>query len=127
MTQRATPPTVTDTTANDKQQDKDLFVEHAGAHQTLGMGKTSDAPHDSVGIALIEQKNIIPSTGERVPTSKWEYWTFCVFCGSSFGHLTLRLSLIGTPTPQASAPWETVCSAILDRDVGLTAMGCVQG
>ena len=35
---------------------------------------------DKVGLALLEQKNVIPTTGKRIPTSKLEYWTFCMFC-----------------------------------------------
>ena len=34
----------------------------------------------SVGMAVIEQKTVIPTTGARMVTSKWEYWLFCVFC-----------------------------------------------
>lgn len=35
--------------------------------------------HNTVGDAIIEQKHVIPITGERIPTSKWEYIFFCVF------------------------------------------------
>ena len=34
----------------------------------------------SVGLAVIEQKTVIPSSGPSMATTKWEYWTFCVFC-----------------------------------------------
>ena len=35
---------------------------------------------DSAGLAVIEQKHVIPTTGKRIPTTKKEYWTFCLFC-----------------------------------------------
>ena len=38
---------------------------------------------DRVGLAVIEQKTVIPQTGERMITSQWEYWLFCVFCERS--------------------------------------------
>lgn len=34
----------------------------------------------SVGLALIEQTNVIPTTGARKVTTQWEYWTYCAFC-----------------------------------------------
>jgi hypothetical protein len=54
---------------------------------------TTDAEHPvdlkagvstSVGLALIEQTNVIPTTGARKVTTKWEYWTYCAFCGSFY-------------------------------------------
>ena len=39
--------------------------------------------HQSVGLAVIEQKNVIPKSGKSMATSKWEYWLFCVFCESA--------------------------------------------
>jgi hypothetical protein len=39
--------------------------------------------HDTVGLAVLEQKSIIPTTGKRIPTSKLEYWTYCIFCVST--------------------------------------------
>jgi hypothetical protein len=32
------------------------------------------------GQAVIDQREAIPTTGKRVPTSRWEYITFCIFC-----------------------------------------------
>ncbi len=46
-------------------------------------GKTSVDAHNNVGLAVLEQKHVIPTTGKRMPTSKWEYVTFCIFCESS--------------------------------------------
>lgn len=42
-------------------------------------GTRKDA-HNNAGMAVIEQRGVIPSTGKRIPTSKWEYITFCIFC-----------------------------------------------
>lgn len=36
--------------------------------------------HDSAGMAVIEQINIIPQTGERMPTTRWEYISFLMMC-----------------------------------------------
>lgn len=36
--------------------------------------------HDTAGLAIIEQQTVIPQTGDRIPTSKWEYLTFLIFC-----------------------------------------------
>jgi hypothetical protein len=48
-------------------------VEHD--HVDLKAGATT-----SVGLALIEQTNVLPTTGARKVTTKWEYWTYCAFC-----------------------------------------------
>lgn len=32
------------------------------------------------GRAIINQRETIPTTGKRIPTTKWEYITFCIFC-----------------------------------------------
>lgn len=43
----------------------------------------NDAPNDlhkTAAIATIQQQHTIPTTGKRMPTSKWEYIFFCVFC-----------------------------------------------
>ena len=37
-------------------------------------GQIVDA-HNSAGLAIIEQRQAIPTTGKRLVTSKWEYWT----------------------------------------------------
>ena len=39
---------------------------------------------ENVGYAVIEQRDVIPSTGKRKPTTQWEYWTFCIFCESPY-------------------------------------------
>ena len=51
-------------------------VAHAGAAPNL------HGTHelDSAGLAIIEQKHAIPTTGKRKPTTKREYMTFCLFC-----------------------------------------------
>ena len=36
------------------------------------------------GRAVIDQREAIPTTGRRIPTSKWEYYTFCIFCQCIF-------------------------------------------
>lgn len=42
--------------------------------------KNHDSHGDNVGRAVIEQREVIPTTGQRMPTGKWEYIAFCVFC-----------------------------------------------
>ena len=37
---------------------------------------------DQVGLALIEQERVIPRTADRKVTTKWEYWTYTLFCES---------------------------------------------
>lgn len=37
--------------------------------------------HNTVGLAVLQQQELIPTTGERKVSTKWEYWTYCVFCG----------------------------------------------
>lgn len=53
-------------------------VEHVEASPTVA-GETSDK-HRKAGISYIQQQHTIPTTGKRIPTSKWEYIFFCVFC-----------------------------------------------
>lgn len=38
--------------------------------------------HKSVGLAVIGQTHMIPTTGDRKVTTKMEYWTYCIFCKS---------------------------------------------
>lgn len=38
--------------------------------------------HRKAGIGIIQQQHSIPATGKRMPTSKWEYIFFCIFCES---------------------------------------------
>lgn len=52
-------------------------VEYAQVEDTT---KNHDSHGDSVGRAVIEQREVIPTTGQRKPTGKWEYIAFCVFC-----------------------------------------------
>lgn len=49
--------------------------------------KITAAPKDlsgnklaGAGRAVINQRETIPTTGKRIPTTKWEYITFCIFC-----------------------------------------------
>ena len=56
------------------------LVEDAGTPYAKDIEGKNGGTGDRVGIALIEQEHVIPTTGERMPTSKWEYWTFCIFC-----------------------------------------------
>jgi hypothetical protein len=39
--------------------------------------------HKKAAIATIQQQHTIPPTGKRLPTSKWEYIFFCIFCRCS--------------------------------------------
>ena len=62
--------------------------EHHTAHLengvlTLDDGKRKLDAHNSAGLAVIEQRGAIPTTGRRIPTTKWEYISFCIFCKSS--------------------------------------------
>jgi hypothetical protein len=58
----------------DDSQKQDVFhLEHQPTDR-IGNDKTTN-----VGEAVLEQKNVIPTTGKRIPTSKWEYITFCIF------------------------------------------------
>jgi hypothetical protein len=45
------------------------------AFTTPGTGKAAAG-----GQAVINQREAIPTTGKRMPTGKWEYITFCIFC-----------------------------------------------
>jgi hypothetical protein len=42
-------------------------------------GDENNAKHETAGISVIRQQHTIPTTGKRMPTSKWEYIFFCVF------------------------------------------------
>lgn len=40
-----------------------------------GVGKAAAG-----GQAVINQREAIPTTGKRIPTGRWEYISFCIFC-----------------------------------------------
>ena len=48
------------------------------------------------GQAVINQREAIPTTGKRMPTGRWEYISFCIFCKSirsSLGDYDRELTL----------------------------------
>ncbi|KAH8894151.1 putative autophagy protein [Thozetella sp. PMI_491] len=59
-------------------------VEHEDAIGNVSDESTTDL-HKRAGIAVIRQQHTIPTTGKRLPTSKWEYIFFCVFYFSNNG------------------------------------------
>lgn len=48
---------------------------------------SDDNLHKKAGIAVIQQQHTIPPTGKRMPTSKWEYIFFCIFCEYYFVYI----------------------------------------
>src|SRR5688572_27170100 len=46
------------------------------------------------GRAVINQRETIPTTGRRIPTTKWEYVTFCIFCKRSSFVVSLLRQII---------------------------------
>ena len=50
------------------------------ADRKLANAATSGGARKNVGLAVLEQKHVIPTMGKRMPTTKWEYIFFCVFC-----------------------------------------------
>lgn len=57
----------------------------ADQHGTLGKAAAG-------GKAVIGQRETIPTTGKRIPTSKWEYVSFCIFCELCSYPIVLRPS-----------------------------------
>ena len=43
-------------------------------------GPTIQDAHQSVGLSVIEQTTAIPQTGERMITTRREYWLYIVYC-----------------------------------------------
>ena len=40
----------------------------------------AEAPTSEVtGLAVVEQGHVIPTTGERKVTTRWEYWSYCLY------------------------------------------------
>ncbi|ORX37517.1 putative autophagy protein [Kockovaella imperatae] len=67
--------------------------------------------HNTVGLAVMEQQELIPITGERKVTTQWEYWTYCAFyfspnggAISSNGQSMMQL-LISLQFPDNIIPW----------------------
>lgn len=58
---------------------KDTSEHHLEEMETNASDSSSDM-HKKAGIAVIQQQHTIPTTGKRMPTSKWEYIFFCIFC-----------------------------------------------
>lgn len=61
---------------------KDATAHHLEEMETNDSDSSSDM-HKKAGIAVIQQQQTIPTTGKRMPTSKWEYIFFCIFCRCS--------------------------------------------
>ncbi|ORX36209.1 autophagy protein [Kockovaella imperatae] len=66
---------------------------------------------DEVGAAIVEQQHVIPSTGQRKPTSKLEYILFNIFYFSNNGAPiggnggALRQALLNLQFPNNYVPW----------------------
>lgn len=41
--------------------------------------KDGRVAHNITGLAVVEQGNVIPTTGERKITTRKEYWCYCLF------------------------------------------------
>jgi len=76
--------------ATEKEKHEITHIDHAGEiddEATIrGTGDNDRKPHytaadakHSVGLALIDQVNAIPSAGERIVTTKKEYWSYVAF------------------------------------------------
>ena len=78
------PPPVPGTGGLDESSEAEKRAATAEHHDTIDQGPIeNDAPNDlhkTAAIATIQQQHTIPTTGKRLPTSKWEYIFFCVFC-----------------------------------------------
>ena len=72
--------------------EKQLEASHVADVQHVSAGPTIKDAHNSVGLALIEQGTAIPQTGERLVTTKWEYWMYIVYCESNDAPTFLRVS-----------------------------------
>lgn len=54
-------------------------------HQITTIDDLEKAKHNATtakgaaGIAIVEQGHAIPSTGERKVTTRWEYWSYCLY------------------------------------------------
>lgn len=70
----------------DEKKDDVLHVEDVGPISE-GRRETLVDPHSKAGLALINQQEAIPTTGKRMPTSRWEYIFFCIFCKCQKPHL----------------------------------------
>jgi hypothetical protein len=68
-------------------------TEHLETTPGVELDETTDNLHRSAAIAIIQQQHTIPATGKRMPTSKWEYIFFCIFCEYSIHNCT-RAKLI---------------------------------
>lgn len=43
-------------------------------------GLAEKAPaNEATGLAVVEQGHVIPTTGERKVTTRWEYWSYCLY------------------------------------------------
>ena len=84
--------------ANEKEKHEITHIDHAGEiddEATIrGTGDNDRKPHytaadakHSVGLALIDQVNAIPSAGDRIVTTKKEYWSYVAFGEHPFERL----------------------------------------
>lgn len=63
--------------SRDMEEDTELQSLPLDHHTNLKNGQNA---HNSAGLAVSQQQDLIPTTGGRKVTTKWEYWTYCVFC-----------------------------------------------
>jgi hypothetical protein len=55
-------------------------AEHQESVLNIESDESTDDLRKKAGIAVIQQQHTIPPTGKRMPTGKWEYIFFCIFC-----------------------------------------------
>lgn len=87
----------------------------AGHHEdispALEAGEEHMDIHQKAAIGIIQQQHTIPVTGDRQPTSKWEYWFFCLFYFSNNGAPiggnggALRQALTSLAFPSGNVRW----------------------
>lgn len=54
--------------------------EHIEKIPKIDSNSSSNELHKKAALGFLQQQHTIPTTGKAIPTGKWEYIFFCIFC-----------------------------------------------
>lgn len=60
--------------------DKIPGEEHVEKIPKIDSTSSTNEPHKKAALGFLQQQHTIPTTGKAIPTGKWEYIFFCIFC-----------------------------------------------
>lgn len=71
-------------TNHETRDQKEMDVSEKGPIANIESGGDVGPAIDGTGFAVVEQGRVIPTTGERKITTRWEYWSYCLYGTSTW-------------------------------------------